>query len=141
MHQPPYPPYPPPPPEQPPRFLRFGVGGAVVIILISVVGTFARIHNERTAEEIETKKAALPTVGSQGTLKGSSPALCPVPKIASSFGWPCGSERRTSLAPSSKVRVMKAGMFGRDALCRYWVQGGPQDNASGDAPCEWFAPE
>ena len=110
-----------------------------MIILISVGGTFARISQRKRASEIEAKQVALPVVGSQGTLAGAgrSASLCPVPKNAFFFGWPCHSDAKP-LPPESKVRVMKAGMHGTDALCRYWVQSGPADNASGDAPCEWF---
>lgn len=104
-----------------------------------MLGTCARIANRKTAKEIQAKQATLPVVGSQGTLAGAgtTASLCPVPKNAFFFGWPCHSQAKT-LPPESKVRVMKAGMSGTDALCRYWVQSGPADNASGDAPCEWF---
>lgn len=140
MHYPPPPGYPPQPPQPPPRrgFLQFGVGGAAVLILISVLGTCARIHNRRHDATVEAKQATLPAVTSQGTLAkaGSNASLCPVPKNAFHFGWPCSSEKK--VPPESKVRVMKAGMSGTDALCRYWVQSGPLENASGDAPCEWF---
>ena len=69
---------------------------------------------------------------------GAKTALCPVPKHAGFFGWPCGSEQK--LPAESKVRVMKSG-FHQGAVCRYWVQSGPLENASGDAPCEWFVAE
>jgi hypothetical protein len=130
--------YPPPPPGGS-RFLQFGVGGAAVIILISVLGTCARIHNRRHDATVEAKKATLPAVGSQGTLAKGGPkaSLCPAPKNAFFFGWPCYSEAKPVPA-ESKVRVMKAGMNGTDAVCRYWVQSGPLDNEAGDAPCEWF---
>lgn len=140
MYQPP--PYPPPPGAPPPQrrgFLGFGIGGAVVLVALGVLGTFARIQNRKHDAEVKEKKATLPAVGSEGTLaKGpSSAALCAVPRNAFNFGWPCP---KTEPVPrDSKVRIMKAGMSGTDAVCRYWVQGGPRDNASGDAPCEWFA--
>ena len=75
--------------------------------------------------------------GAEGTLAkgGAKTALCPVPKNAAFFGWPCRSEKK--LPAESKVRVMKAG-FEQGGKCRYWVQGGPMDNEAGDAPCEWF---
>jgi hypothetical protein len=130
--------HPPPQPPQRKGFLHLGVGGAVVLIALSVVGTCARIHNRRHHLEVEEKQANLPAVGSQGTLAkaGANARLCDVPKNAFHFGWPCSGEK--SLPADSKVRVMKAGMSGTDAICRYWVQSGPADNASGDAPCEWF---
>lgn len=139
MHYPPsqHPPPPPPPPRR--GFLGFGIGGALVIVGLSVLGTFARLQSRRHDETVAEKKAALPAVGSQGSLVQGpmTTALCPVPKNAFHFGWPCSANKQP-LPRESKVRVMKAGMAGTDALCRYWVQGGPADNASGDAPCEWF---
>ena len=144
MYQPP-PPYQPPPYQPPPPrrgFLQFGVGGAIVLISMSVLGTLARIHNHKHDADIESKKAQLPAVGSEGTLAkgGTKTALCDVPKNAFHFGWPCHSSAKT-LPADSKVRVMKAGMEAGDAVCRYWVQSGPLDHAAGDAPCEWFLPE
>jgi hypothetical protein len=121
------------------RFLKFGVPGALVIVGISVLGTFARIHNRKHDAEVHAKQATLPPVSAQGTLANGPPnaSLCPVPKNAFHFGWPCSSGAKT-LPRESKVRVMKTGMSGTDAICRYWVQSGPLDNDSGDAPCEWF---
>ena len=106
---------------------------------MAVLGTFARIHNRRHDETVAAKKAELPAVGAQGTLArgGAGTALCDVPKNAFFFSWPCHSQAKT-LPAESKVRVMKAGMSGSDAVCRYWVQSGPLENAAGDAPCDWF---
>ena len=58
MYQPP-PPYQPPPYQPPPPrrgFLQFGVGGAIVLISMSVLGTLARIHNHKHDADIESKK-------------------------------------------------------------------------------------
>src|SRR5688500_11864453 len=111
-----YPPYPPPPPPPPQRkgFLQFGVGGAIVLVALSVLGTCARIYNRRHDATVEAKRAELPAVGSQGTLAkaGTKAKLCDVPKNAFHFGWPCSGEK--PLPPDSKVRVMKAGMSGTD---------------------------
>jgi hypothetical protein len=119
--------------------LGFGIGGAVVIIGMSVLGTCARIHNRSHDETVKAKRATLPAVSSEGTLAngGAQAALCPVPKNAFYFGWPCYKDTK-ALPAESKVRVVKAGMSGTDAVCRYWVKSGPLDNESGDAPCEWF---
>lgn len=140
MYQPPPyrpPPYPSPPPKR--GLLGFGVGGAVVLVALSVLGTCARIYNRKHDAEVKEKRATLPTVGSEGTLAKApaSASLCAVPKNAFHFGWPCS--KADALPADSKVRVMKAGMSGTDAVCRYWVRSGPRENASGDAPCEWFA--
>jgi hypothetical protein len=130
----------PPPPLPPPRrgFLQFGVGGAIVVIAISVLGTCARIHNRKLDKDKSAIQADLPKVGAEGTLE-KAPAraeLCPPGKTMT--GWPCSSGKATIVAPSSHVRVMKAEIHQMEGVCRYWVKGGPQDNASGDAPCEWF---
>jgi hypothetical protein len=91
----------------------------VVIVLLSVLGTAARVWNAKSRRDVDAKRTALPVVSSQGTLAhaGTSTPLCPAP---------------------STVRVMKAGIERNDALCRYWVLDGPQNGVSGDAPCEWF---
>ena len=144
MHYPPSQPPPLAPPPPPPRrgFLGFGVGGALVIVGLSVIGTFARLHNQKHDEERAEKRASLPAVGSQGSLvkAPATASLCPVPKNAFHFGWPCTSDKQ-ALPHESKVRVMKAAVQGTDAVCRYWVQSGPANDASGDAPCEWFVAE
>lgn len=137
-----YPQPPPPPPQGGPRFLQFGVGGAVVIVLISALGTCARIANRKHDATMEAKRATLPAVTAEGTLAkgGAGASLCPVPKNAFNFGWPCHSAGK-SLPAESKVRVMKVGMTGTDTVCRYWVKSGPLDDEAGDAPCEWFVAE
>lgn len=135
--------YPPPhhypPPQDPNRFPgKITVGTAVALVAFSVLGVVMRVVSARSRETKAAKQASLPAVSSEGTLAHAPPdaALCRAERF--NFGWPCGSGSATRVAPSSHVRVMKAGVERGDALCRYWVQGGPNDNASGDAPCEWF---
>ena len=122
---------------------KVGIGTALVLVGFSVLGVVVRIANRHTHDTIAQKQAALPSVGSQGTLAHApvDARLCAVDPSRGGFTrYPCGKSG-TAIAPSSKVRVMKATMNGTDAVCRYWVQGGPNDNASGDAPCEWFVTE
>ena len=112
-----------------------------MVIAISTLGTFARLYNQKQPK-YEAKENApgsgLPMPGSEGTLAkgGSETALCRVDD-GRTFTWPCRSEKKTKVPAESKVRVMKSG-YREGATCRYWVQGGPMDNASGDAPCAWF---
>ena len=133
-----YPPPPPPPPHGRRVATGIGVSTVVAIVFFSLLGPVLRGCNRKMATDKKELAATLPAVGSEGTLAkaGATARLCPAEKFT--FGWPCSDGRASRVDPASRVRVMKTGVHQMEALCRYWVQGGPQTGASGDAPCEWF---
>lgn len=117
---------------------KLGVGTVIAIILFSLFGRTMRVCNETTEHDRKQMEAALPPVGAQGTLhRDGALKLCEQEKYG--WGWPCGKGR--IVADKSRVKIMKTGVFQMESLCRYWVQGGPDDGAAGDAPCAWFTPE
>lgn len=119
-----------------------GVGTIVVLIAFSLLGPVLRGANRKMDADKRDIEAALPAVGTEGTLvRGDGVAmLCKVPEHAGFWGWPCGREGRT-IASGSHVRVMKAAVNQMEGVCRYWVKDGPDSGASGDAPCAWFHAE
>jgi len=136
----------PPPPPPPPTGRRVatgvGVGTVVAIILVSLLGPVLRGANRKMASDKRDIAASLPAVGSEGLLvRGDGTAmLCKVPEHAGFWGWPCRGEGRM-IANGSRVRVMKAAVNAMEGVCRYWVKDGPDNGASGDAPCAWFHAE
>ena len=115
--------------------LRAGVVGSVALVVLVVLLSALRVVGREGIRKKGEANASLPTVGVQGTLASDSPlALCPAGTAY--FGWPCREKK--IVAQGSHVQLMKAGLHGTDAVCRYWVQGGPDDRYVGDAPCAWL---
>jgi hypothetical protein len=116
-------------------------GAIAVVALLLLFGRAARVCNQQTHASVAQIEASLPAVGAQGELlRADGPLrLCPAGSGAL-WGWPCGSGKSRTIAPGSRVQIAKVGVFQVEGLCRYWVQGGPDDRFVGDAPCAWFKP-
>ena len=118
---------PPPPSTSPWTKWRIGAGLILPIVLIGV-----RLLPLMLPHDKKELAATLPTVGVQGTLEGSAPlGLCTAG--TNFWTWPCRTKK--SIEPGTHVQLMKAEVKGSNALCRYWIQGGPDDRFVGDGPC------
>lgn len=127
-----------PPAAGKPIFVKAaGIGTVVVVAGFSIGGNLLRAANHEMAAEKKEMTLALPTPGASGVLHSGKPiTLCAVPKH-SGWGWPCRSGGRT-VAEGAPVQLMKAEVSAMEGVCRYWVTGGPDQGAAGDAPCALF---
>jgi hypothetical protein len=114
---------------------RLGGGAATAVALGLLL--LIRACNRQTDQKIAQIKASLPAVGSQGELRAEEPLrLCPPPQIG--WAWPCDHKDEKVIAPGSRVQIMKTETSAAKGMCRYWVQGGPDDRFVGDGLCAWF---